>query len=614
MHRLTLQILRVFFVVLVLTAMFVPHARAISDEERKTLEMFFDEQDRVVTVTRTPKPISQVAENITVITAEQIERMNAHTLDEVLVHVAGVQVLTYGGPGNASMIFVYGSEFLHVRYILDGVSLNGVTDGGVDTSFIPVQSIDRIEIIKGVSSSIWGSATGGVINIITKSPVKERAIGGTISASAGSRATSDARVELTGSLENLGYYMTVSGLRTDGFVTNNNAELGNTFGKVVLNSSLLGETALNLGYSSYKRKSVFFKDFNIKDEGSGRYFLSSLYGNYNISDNISLSYNIYSKLIHGSLVVREIDTNNVYSRTRLREFNAGGTLLLNHSTDMNKITFGSEFDNGYFDNSEDGVFAGNSPMTMLNRRIKKLGLFLSDTIILGDFSLSPSVRYDRTNVFGGDYSTSLGITWKITDRTLLRVIGGRGFSLPVLYRESLGLSEVYYLQAGFETSQLKYLSLKASCFRSEGKKEIFDVNVGKLRKQGVEAEFKTLPILNTSLQAGYVFIDAKNKDTGEAARNIPRYTINTALIYDDTDSFSAVLLGRYIWWNMDSFYISKYSSFILDLTLTKKIRIASNSDLELIFSAHNLTNSSQYAFGFAPNPGRWFEGGIRFKF
>src|SRR4030043_1906305 len=182
-------------------------AYAQIEEEMKILRMFYKEEELVVTPTRNLKPISQVAENITIVTAEQIESMNAHTLTDVLNTIPGIQVDIRGGPGSVANALIQGSDFRHVLVIIDGVTLNNLSDNFADISAIPVQNIKRIEIIKGPASSSWGSSLGGVINIITKAPAQAKKIEGTLSASYGERNTGDYRAEASGKIDNFGYYV-----------------------------------------------------------------------------------------------------------------------------------------------------------------------------------------------------------------------------------------------------------------------------------------------------------------------------------------------------------------------------------------------------------------------
>ena len=145
-------------------------AFAQTDEEKNFLLLYFKEEELVVmSPSRSPKPISQVAENMTVVTAAEIELMNAHTLAEVLNTITGVEVWMLGGPGQVAQASILGSAPSHVTVLMDGVVLNAINTNIAFVGQFPVQNIEKVEIIKGPASSAWGSALGGVVNIITKS-------------------------------------------------------------------------------------------------------------------------------------------------------------------------------------------------------------------------------------------------------------------------------------------------------------------------------------------------------------------------------------------------------------------------------------------------------------
>src|SRR4030066_899705 len=80
-----------------------PSVYAVSEEEMQVLQMFYNPEELVVSPSRTPKPVFQVAENITVITAKEIREMNAHTLTDVLNTIPGVQMDMRGGPGRVAL-------------------------------------------------------------------------------------------------------------------------------------------------------------------------------------------------------------------------------------------------------------------------------------------------------------------------------------------------------------------------------------------------------------------------------------------------------------------------------------------------------------------------------
>ena len=104
-----------------------PLAAAQTEDEMQVLNLFFKEQDLVLSSTRNPKPIAQIADNITVITAADIEAMNAHTVGEVLNRVTGLFVIFQQGItgfGSTSLNRVQGTDARHLLVLVDGIPLN----------------------------------------------------------------------------------------------------------------------------------------------------------------------------------------------------------------------------------------------------------------------------------------------------------------------------------------------------------------------------------------------------------------------------------------------------------------------------------------------------------
>lgn len=126
---------------------------------------------RVVS-SRVPATMGQEAESLTVITREQIERIGAAGGADLLRQVPGVQVDQLGGPGGISLVYIRGSDPNHVLVLVDGVRMNDPTNsrgGGFDFSSLDPSQIERIEILRGAASSIYGAdAMGGVVNIVTR--------------------------------------------------------------------------------------------------------------------------------------------------------------------------------------------------------------------------------------------------------------------------------------------------------------------------------------------------------------------------------------------------------------------------------------------------------------
>ena len=123
----------------------------------------------IVTATRTEIPLSDATVPVTVITREDIEMSLATDLAELLRFQAGIEIARSGGPGQATSMFMRGTESNHTLVLVDGVRINPGTLGGAAIQHIAPEIIERVEIVKGARSALFGTdAIGGVINIITR--------------------------------------------------------------------------------------------------------------------------------------------------------------------------------------------------------------------------------------------------------------------------------------------------------------------------------------------------------------------------------------------------------------------------------------------------------------
>lgn len=131
----------------------------------------FDLGTIVVTPARAPQPLSSVIQNTTVITQADLDRAGQQTVPEILRTLGGVEIGTNGGPGQTASVFIRGANSSHTVVLVDGVRMDNVTTGTTALEHIPVEQIERIEILRGPGSSLYGAdAIGGVIQIFTKKP------------------------------------------------------------------------------------------------------------------------------------------------------------------------------------------------------------------------------------------------------------------------------------------------------------------------------------------------------------------------------------------------------------------------------------------------------------
>ncbi len=149
---------------LILAAVSLPLAVvALADEPATLLEPV------VVTATRTPQPQNETLASVTVIDRAEIERRQARSVPDLLRGVPGVAVTQTGGRGQTASIFMRGTNSDHVLVLIDGVKIGSATSGRTPFEDIPIEQIERIEVVRGPRSSLYGSeAIGGVIQIFTR--------------------------------------------------------------------------------------------------------------------------------------------------------------------------------------------------------------------------------------------------------------------------------------------------------------------------------------------------------------------------------------------------------------------------------------------------------------
>jgi vitamin B12 transporter len=172
--------------------------------------------ETVVTATRLAQPLDEVLRSVTVITGEDIERAGQLTLTQVLQQLGGLEMVASGGHGSSAAVFMRGANAAHTLVLVDGIRLQSATVGTTAFENIPLGQIERIEIVPGPASSLYGSdAIGGVIQIFTKggrgAPTAQA------TASAGSYATGEVRGAMSARWGGTDLALSAGAFRTDGF-------------------------------------------------------------------------------------------------------------------------------------------------------------------------------------------------------------------------------------------------------------------------------------------------------------------------------------------------------------------------------------------------------------
>jgi vitamin B12 transporter len=163
---------------LAIGAVLVPTSNLLAQDEL---------EETIVTATRRAVPVDSVGAPVVIITREDIERSLANDVSEILLQQAGLEIARNGGPGQTTALFMRGTESNHTVVLVDGVRINPGTIGGAAIQNLAPEAIERIEIVKGARSSLYGSdAIGGVIQVFTRGAAKN---GASVGATFGSDST-----------------------------------------------------------------------------------------------------------------------------------------------------------------------------------------------------------------------------------------------------------------------------------------------------------------------------------------------------------------------------------------------------------------------------------------
>lgn len=171
----------------------------------------------IVTATRQPMRANELLSDVTVIDRQEIEAAGpSSSIADLLSRQPGIEIKTDGAPGSLASIYLRGSNPGHTLLLVDGMRFGSATLGSPNWSYLPLQQIERIEILRGPASSLYGSdAIGGVIQIFTRKgsgPLRANAEAGF-----GSHNSHALGAGLSGGYENLSYALQLSTLQTRGF-------------------------------------------------------------------------------------------------------------------------------------------------------------------------------------------------------------------------------------------------------------------------------------------------------------------------------------------------------------------------------------------------------------
>lgn len=528
----------------------------------------------VVTATRLEEPIERVPASVTVITREQIEKKHAITIDEVLREVPGLHISRFGTIGEESFPRLRGSDKRHLLVMIDGVVVNPSYDDVFDFADYHVDNIERIEVVRGNYSALYGSsAIGGVINIITKKP--DAATKSSVSFEGGSYNTFREAASVNSSIKDLKFV--VSGSRTDSEGDYDRDQYENNTFSGNMNYRITEDQSLNLAsryIESIKEIAIVITaeleptlqpkvimDQNY--ETKRKTFINSITYENTIADfwdfNLSGSYFMISDN------EEDEEEENVphpiaffYSETESKSY----TVKTQHNfyiEEMDTITVGFDYEKEEVKRESDTNFTlgGLFPEhEAFEKHRTNVGYYLQNIFNWDDrWILVAGVRgdhyYGSQPVFSPKVSTSY--LFKST-QTKLKGNYGQGFHAPSfdqLYSNPLGNKDLNpersnSYEVGFDQSiGSEILKLGAVYFEINYRDKIIKDtrkfkywNAEKAMSRGVESYLNLTPINGLSFNVTYTYTETKNKKTGEELKGVPKHMLNFNIDYDVTESLN----------------------------------------------------------------------------
>ncbi|MHB8882876.1 MAG: TonB-dependent receptor plug domain-containing protein [Thermodesulfovibrionales bacterium] len=610
------------------------NAFAVSDAEKTFLAMYFKEDELVMlSATRSLKSITRIAENVEIVTKDDIELMNAHTVAEALYNVVGIRMSIFTGPGNQGLVTIQGSGATRVALFIDGMPMQNFTNQ-FSSGIIPVQMIEKIEVIKGPASATWGSSFGGIVNIITKSVNPGERTGGTAYISAGERKTTDARAEIYGSSKSAGLYLYGGTMNSSGIVLGNGFWQNDFFTKLNVDAGAGTKIDASFMYRNGNRR-----DFNGLPFGFDEYdnviqenYLGRVSLRTPLSSAIDLSASGWFQRFTNTADINVASTGENLFLGSDRQADYGFSANLTCRAGIQTIVAGTD--------AREGRFKGDIYPSGTHT-LSKYAFYVNDTISLKDFSFTPGIRFDHSNRGGESVSPSIGMTYQPSRDILLKASVSRGFFDPAISdflvnnntfvaNSNLGPEHIWSYQLGVEANVADFFLTKLVIFRHDisdliAEKSIDDplqpdlntlINAGKARINGGEFSVKTKGYKGLTLEAGISYENIKKLNFSDEREfdTTNMYDIKASASYNDDKGLRAILKSRYLWWNLPAFWEARYDGVVTDFNIIKDIYKKQDLTVDIFLSGHNIFNGKSFDNNFYPNPRRWFEAGLRCKF
>ncbi|MFH0709874.1 MAG: TonB-dependent receptor [Pseudomonadota bacterium] len=508
----------------------------------------------VISASKTEQSLKDTTANIDVITSDELEERHITSVIDALKTLSNIPIAQNGGIGSQSSFFLRGFSSENAVVLVDGIRYNDPTTpkGQAQLEQLMVNDIERIEIIKGAQSGVWGAnAVAGVINIITKKATEKLRIGAT--AEYGSYATTKLGANISQKINALSYYFGANQIKTNGF------------------SSITpkGENPEDYEADGYKNETVNAKlSYDVTPS-------NTLNAQFNFI-NASSQYDAYAQPNSEANEIHQI--NRLGSIGYIHRLNSEDSIQATYSiSDFDKkdpLGYTKAFTGTHKEGTLQGsyhyapnsflVIGGNvlhSKDTVSAKELDSKGFFLTNTNRLDNLILTASIRHDTYDMFRDKTTGKIGVKYNFTDEVSFSTNYGTAYRVPSLYEIINIHPDITALNA--ETTKsfdatMQYKHLSFTYYNNLVDNLIGYVSdpimwwiggytqvEGKSRFEGYELAYKNTIASNLTLDLGYNRLWAKNQYNQEIQRRA-KDTVRSALDYYGINKVHLGLNAHYI--------------------------------------------------------------------
>lgn len=611
---------KLFFMLVAGTLSVVGSMGVFAEEADVTLK------EIVVTATKTEKDPKDVTQTVTVITADEIKKSGATNAAEVVRKAVGVSMQEYGPRGSVGQVTVRGAGSAQVLVLLDGRRLNSARSGGYNLTDLPValDDIERIELVRGPSSALYGAdAVGGVVNIITKQPVKNES---RITGAAGSHGYDALSVNNSGRSGGLFYSLSAGRETSDGYRANSDLAQRNIGGKLGYELGKDSSLSLNVNYlgkeigvpGSLTWQTPFARQWT-RDTVAG------------LEYKTRFSRELDMKVIgyYNRETLRYIDADPFFpASSKHKGVTDGADVQFNRlAGSWNTVTMGVEARGDSVVSTDAGTHA-----------TRLMAGYFQDELSLGDSLIVVlGGRYDSHSVYGDQVNPRASARYLISGSgTVLRASAGRSFRAPTL--NNLYWSDAWgnignpdlrpetakEYEAGLEQPLGKRASMKVTGFNRKVK-DLIDwqeyapfqytpVNIGRATVKGIEAETRIRLAEPLDWAINYTYINPVNETTG----NKIYYTIPQTQVKSSLNMSVGAKMDVYFEGRMVENYVKpgedewKYS--VMDAKVTQQVFAGSKGTGQVFFGMNNIFDRKYQAVRNYSMPPREIYAGMSAQF